>query len=220
MMVPSLLPPRWAERLLDASGADPELREVVLGDLFQEFTERAHFDGADAARRWYAAEALRTVPHLIGQWATRLRVLDALKLAGAVLISYCVVVLIGATFAGVIRLGLSAWMLDPEIGRFAPYEALVRVSGLVTLILVSATMAVAGGYTAARVGFFAPLAAAFGLGVFWCSLMLSALAFMHGKGVETQQPFMSGLAAVALVIGGTVAGGVLRVCTSGSSRAP
>jgi hypothetical protein len=74
-------------------------------------------------------------------------------------------------------------------------------------------MAVAGGYTAARVAFFAPLAAAFGLGVFWCSLMLAALAFLHGQGIAIDQPFMSGLAAVALVIGGTMAGGVLRVAT-------
>ena len=66
-------PPRYAERLLEALGADPYLREVVLGDLAEEHALRAQWEGEPAARRWYDREGLRAVPFLLRGWWRRLR---------------------------------------------------------------------------------------------------------------------------------------------------
>jgi hypothetical protein len=53
-------PPRAAERLL-ALSLPPADRHAVLGDLCEEFLDRADRDGAAAARRWYLAQVRRSV---------------------------------------------------------------------------------------------------------------------------------------------------------------
>lgn len=49
-------PPKWAERLVTWSVGDDD-RDAALGDLAEEFAERATRDGARAARRWYWRQA-------------------------------------------------------------------------------------------------------------------------------------------------------------------
>jgi hypothetical protein len=63
--------PPPAEGWLRALGADPAFAEAVLGDLAEEFAERAARDGVGPARRWYAREALRSAPHLLRSWLRR-----------------------------------------------------------------------------------------------------------------------------------------------------
>ncbi|HEX7242371.1 MAG TPA: permease prefix domain 2-containing transporter, partial [Longimicrobiaceae bacterium] len=58
-------PPRTAERLLEALGAEPELRDALLGDLAEDFATRAADQGERAARRRYWREALRAAPYLL-----------------------------------------------------------------------------------------------------------------------------------------------------------
>ena len=58
-------PPTAAETLLAGCLADPELGDAVLGDLAEEWAERAADDGAPAADGWYRSQALRTAPHLL-----------------------------------------------------------------------------------------------------------------------------------------------------------
>jgi hypothetical protein len=53
------------ERLLAGIGADPEFIEAVVGDLAEEYAERAERDGVGVARAWYAREWLRTAPHVL-----------------------------------------------------------------------------------------------------------------------------------------------------------
>jgi hypothetical protein len=53
--------PRLAERLLTWSLA-PDERAAVLGDLAEEFSERADWTGGPAARRWYWRQALSSIP--------------------------------------------------------------------------------------------------------------------------------------------------------------
>lgn len=57
-----------AERLLQSLGAEHDFAEAVLGDLAEEYAIRTARDGAAAARRWYAREALRSAPHLVWSW--------------------------------------------------------------------------------------------------------------------------------------------------------
>ena len=66
-------PPRAVESILKGLGADPYLTDVILGDLAEEFDERAAFDGEAQARRWYTSEAIRSVPHLLRSAFGRLR---------------------------------------------------------------------------------------------------------------------------------------------------
>jgi hypothetical protein len=56
---------RRAERTLQALGVDRAFAEDLLGDLAEEYALRAAHDGVASARRWYAAEALRAMPHLV-----------------------------------------------------------------------------------------------------------------------------------------------------------
>jgi predicted permease len=53
--------PRLAERVM-AWSLLPEDRDVVLGDLCEEFAARAEQDGAAAARRWYWTQVRRSLP--------------------------------------------------------------------------------------------------------------------------------------------------------------
>ena len=54
------------ERILHALGAHPSFADAVLGDLAEERARREQEQGRMAARWWYAREALRAVPHLLG----------------------------------------------------------------------------------------------------------------------------------------------------------
>lgn len=63
--------PSTLERLLLAIGADPGFADAVLGDLAEERALRTARDGKAAARAWYIAEALRSVPHLLQSRARR-----------------------------------------------------------------------------------------------------------------------------------------------------
>jgi hypothetical protein len=57
------------------------LEDHVLGDLAEEFVVRVARDGAFAAWVWYHGEALRTAPHLLGDWLRQLRARDARTMA-------------------------------------------------------------------------------------------------------------------------------------------
>jgi hypothetical protein len=98
----SATPPRF-DRVLISLGCPPGFVADLLGDLRQEYTERAASDGRFAARLWYAREILRSTPHLVwnavraGTPATRVR-LAAYCLAGIATLSV-------ATIAWVTRNG-------------------------------------------------------------------------------------------------------------------
>ena len=53
------------ERFLCAIGIDSDLIEAAVGDLTEEFADRAERDGARAARVWCAREVVRSMPHVI-----------------------------------------------------------------------------------------------------------------------------------------------------------
>lgn len=54
-----------SERFLCSIGIDADLIEAAVGDLAEEFADRAERDGARAARVWYAREVVRSMPHVI-----------------------------------------------------------------------------------------------------------------------------------------------------------
>jgi predicted permease len=64
-------PPRWARRLL-ALTARREDRGYMLDDLQEEFATRAERDGLAAARRWYRAQVVASLPHALARRFDRL----------------------------------------------------------------------------------------------------------------------------------------------------
>ena len=57
-------PPWFTERLLDSCIEDSELSATVLGDLTEEWHQRAACEGPRAASWWYRKQAARSVVHL------------------------------------------------------------------------------------------------------------------------------------------------------------
>jgi hypothetical protein len=57
--------PRLAERVLLALGSDPDFITDLLGDLSEEYADRAASNGVWAARSWCACEVMRSTPHLV-----------------------------------------------------------------------------------------------------------------------------------------------------------
>ena len=74
--------PPQLDRVLISLGCQPWFINDLLGDLRQEYTERATCDGRFAAALWYGSEILRSTPHLVwnavrgGTPATRLRLAE------------------------------------------------------------------------------------------------------------------------------------------------
>lgn len=58
---PARMPSRLAERLLGSLIRDDDWREAVLGDLREEFAERARREGLRPARRWHSRQVVRLV---------------------------------------------------------------------------------------------------------------------------------------------------------------
>jgi hypothetical protein len=58
-------PPWFTERLLDSFIAHPEVAEDMLGDLAEEWHERAERQGPRAASWWYRKQVARSVVHLV-----------------------------------------------------------------------------------------------------------------------------------------------------------
>ncbi|MEA2765121.1 MAG: hypothetical protein QOK07_1525, partial [Gemmatimonadaceae bacterium] len=54
-----------SDRPLLALGSDPSFIADLLGDLSEEYADRAASDGNFAARVWYVRELVRSTPHLV-----------------------------------------------------------------------------------------------------------------------------------------------------------
>jgi hypothetical protein len=193
-------PPRALESILKGLGADPYLSEVILGDLAEEYTERATFDGRVEARRWYIGEALRSVPHLLRSAMIRLRVGDVPRLIGNALFAWLALLPVGLTLyalvAGVLRVLAIEWTIPPtpqNTGFVVLAMCAMPISGLV------------GGYVAAWRNARAPLIGALAFGVVLTSINLIA-------GLIAQSPISFGMrfAALAMFNVTAVVGGLIR----------
>jgi len=193
-------PPRAVESILKGLGADPYLADVVLGDLAEEFDERAAFDGEEEARRWYASEALRSIPHLLRSAFGRLRVGDIPRLIGNALFAWLALLPLSltawVTVAGVLRLLGINWSLQP----------LPQNAGFTAFVMLAMPLAgLFGGYIAAWRHSRAPLIGALSFGVVLTSINLIA-------GLIAPSPLHTSyrIAALAMFNIGAIAGGLIR----------
>jgi hypothetical protein len=213
-MTKLMRPPRWAERLLETTGADPEFRDGIIGDMNEEFMIRASYDGPHAARRWYAREALRTLPHLLRDWKSRFGLKDAKYLGGVIIESYCVVAVSALVLLGILAGLLTA--IDVDLGSdFPGNNPYLHRLGIPGALILAASCSLIGGYFAAWKGQRAPLASAAGLGVFWCSIALVGVALVRtaaSVGMPSTDWWM--FAEMLVVLCGTVGGGILRLATA------
>jgi hypothetical protein len=195
-------PPRTAERLLAALGADPELRDLFLGDLAEEHAIRAAYDGERAARRWYWREAFRVAPYLLRDAAGRLRGRDVARLAVAVLTAYlCATIVGGVVYAAAVRTVM-------PLG-FGP-------GTLSALLALNVATHVLGGYIAAALDGRRPLVAALALGLAWSGARLVITA---ADGNDTPDwAVWVGAGRLALSVAAVALGGVLRVAPARGAR--
>lgn len=199
-------PPRTAELLLAALGADADFRDAVLGDLAEEFTIRTAWDGIGAARRWYYREALRAAPHLLRNGLRRMRPRDVAHLAGLLVTSHVLVLVLAAFVAAM------AGSVLATLG-VAPGPQLHPGGGVTRLLLgltVGAVTAVTGGYIAAWLNARAPLVSSLALGAVWACGNIAVLAAFGAT------PVWYRIAAPVLAICGTAVGGIVRVGVSQS----
>ena len=192
-------PPRALESILKGLGADPYLSEVILGDLAEEYTERATFDGRVEARRWYIGEALRSVPHLLRSAMIRLRVGDVPRLIGNALFAWLALLPVGLTLyalvAGVLRVLAIEWTIPPT----------PQNTGFVVLAMLAMPIAgIIGGYIAAWRNPRAPLIGAVAFGVVLTSInLIAGLLFPSPLSVGLRLLAL-GMFNVAAIIGGTI----------------
>jgi len=199
-------PPRRVELLLEALGVPTPFRELLLGDLAEEFALRADRDGLGAARRWYYRESIRATPYLLRSWIRRVRARDLTHLGGVVLSSYVFLAMLGGFLAATVLSVVVAFGLAPDLRLLRPGDPLLLAIGLP----LGVAGAMTGGYIAAWLHHRAPLVGALALGVVWSCVDLSVLA------IATSAPLWYWLAVPIVVLVGTATGGALRVCTSRS----
>jgi hypothetical protein len=205
----AIRPPRAAEVILESLGAKPEFRDSLLGDLAQEFSERAEHDGPRAARGWYYREAVRATPHLLRSWSHGLHVRDLTHLAGVAASAWTTVLMVALLIGGVIQGSMRAlgfaWTMRPIL----PGDPRIYTIGLTAGVIGGAL----GGYAAAWLDRKIPLVAALATGTIWACVNVSAALIAR----DMATPVGYRIAApIALIIGGAI-GGVLRVCTARSS---
>jgi hypothetical protein len=171
-------PPRPAERLLEALGAEAEFRDGLLGDLAEEHAIRAAWDGARAADRWYRREALRVAPHLLRDAARRLGWRDLRRFARVALTSYLFANLVHITFAGAAIRGVELLNGRLHMVRGSPplefsWAHPIRGAATLALLLTFTALApVLSGFIAASMEDDAPVYPALALGAAQLGLLL------------------------------------------------
>lgn len=210
-------PPRTIESLLASLGADTDFRDGVIGDLAEEFAQRADLDGASAARRWYYREAARATPHMLYSSLRHMGMKGVWHRLGIVASAYSITLFttllpmsIVVSFAK--RLGVpiaGAWM-----------HILASTSGVLGVLLFDIAQATFGGWVAASLDSETPLIGAGMLGVLWVSLLLAleatAQTVWHPAPPVLPVPLWYRSIVIMLIPICTTAGGILRV----RSRAP
>jgi hypothetical protein len=200
--------PPVAETLLRGFIADPDLREAVLGDLAEEWNERAADDGAGAAGAWYRRQALRTAPHLLAAWWRHTEAAELWRTLGRAALVLAAAVPLGAlTFVGVLWAtgGLHGW--PPGAGRDAT---------ALWMILAGAGPAIAGGLVIAARSRRAPMIATLLLALGWIPVtVVPALAFPTPPG----PPVWLCLAFPATLSLATVVGGAAATLLGWPDRA-
>ncbi|MEO5814658.1 MAG: hypothetical protein ABIT20_05200 [Gemmatimonadaceae bacterium] len=195
-----IAPPLTVERLLAGLSARTSFRDGVLGDLAEEFSERAERDGPSVARHWYYREALRAAPHLALDWVRTLDVREVRRLVNAVFGAYFLTLLLGWFMMSVVdstmeMLGYDAW----------PVAVMHGPAMLILSLADAAAIGLLTGYCGASLDKKTPIVSAVLLG-FLVAVPNMAMAYAFNSG----DPFYRPIAGILMIVG-AIAGGVLNV---------
>jgi hypothetical protein len=205
-------PPRTAERILLSLGAEPDFRDGVIGDLAEEFVERAGRDGVSAARRWYYREAIRATPHLLRSWMRSAHRQELARIGGGVVTAYTILLItVGVTLA-MTRSVAAGLGFSLRTSILPPSDATLSPLVFACLLLLGAAVWMFAGYLAAwldaRTPFISAMAlAAAGLGV----AIVVGVAAHRGGPVLGVPVLLRFAASIVQVFGGTIAGAIVRV---------
>jgi len=200
-------PPRAVESILKGLGADPYLVDVILGDLAEEYAQRAAFDSEEEARRWYTTEALRSVPHLLRSALGRLRVGDVPRLVGNAVLAWLALLPVGLTigvvFLGVMRLMGIDWAQTG--GGILGNWTSIQLPFVIAAMLAMPLSGFAGGYVAGLLNRRAPLIGSAAFGAVWTSINVIAGLF-----APSPLPTSYRIVALAMFNIAAIAGGLVR----------
>lgn len=196
-----IAPPLTAERLLEGLSPKSDFRDGILGDLAEEFAERAESEGAAAAKRWYYREAVGVAPHLLYALVRSLRFHDVRRLAKVFFGSYFLVMVLITVLHAMIRGTLETLGIPVEF--FARTPRGNYAAGDLALV---APIAFLYGFFAASLDKKTPLASAILFGMFWASLS-SVLALIFSTGA----PMWYLIGGTSLTLAGTTVGGMIQV---------
>jgi hypothetical protein len=197
-------PPRFAEALLEAFGADLTFRDAILGDMAQEHAQRVERHGERAAHLWYYRQAAMTAPHLLRNWFAGAQLGDARRLLNVAGLAYVMTLMINAgIFFGTIAVASAiAPGSKPTTGPF----------GLLMLGGLTFWSPICAGYLIATFEEAKPMTAAVALAVLWGTLQIVAAIVVYFAGELTLDiPTWMRMAAVPLIMGLCVLGGAIRV---------
>jgi len=197
-------PPRVAEAILESLGAVPAFRDAVIGDMSQEFSERALTGGERAARRWYWRETLWAVPHLIGNWLQHARLRDARRRLSVAGLAYALTAVLGMTVS--FTLVAVAGVFHLNVGALPAWVFLLLRVGSVWMLPVFA------GWIAASLDDDAPMLAALAAGVLWAALLLATGVVVDLRATG----HLLGISVLARSIAMTL--GILAALTGGAMR--
>jgi len=197
-------PPRTAEAILEGLSAKSDFRDGILGDLAEEFSERAERDGMDAARRWYYRESFRAAPHLLLDWVLSLRVREVRRLVNVLFTSYFLVTILITLLTFMTRYALQSFGIATDLLVLSPSQA-APTRGFI----LGALTGVLAGYFTASLDTKTPLASAIAFGV-----LNSLPAVVWSLAVGTiEQTWYSVAATIVCIVGATV-GGILQIQNS------
>jgi hypothetical protein len=210
-----IAPPLAIERLLGGLGAQSEFRDVLLGDLAEEFASRAETDGVASATRWYRREAMRAAPHLVRSWLRSVRRGDLGHLAGVVATAYTGALVLNITLMATVFGVVTS--LGYRVAQLPSSNVIAMTLILSTFSLFAGIFAGVGGYLAAWLDSRAPLVTATTLGLLLFLQPFITRLLLAGPAAH-RFPSWYLNAVPVLELTGAIAGGLL--CVGARQRAP
>jgi hypothetical protein len=209
-------PPRFTERLLDSFIESSELSADMLGDLSEEWHERAEREGRSAASWWYRRQAAKSVAHLLRSGWGRA---PTPALVGAALVAGSLLLLCTAgagSMTAIADLGLSMLGNGSDgVGQTLPLTATAPAVWAARALIAAFACGLIGGLI---VGWFARRAAMAQvtlLAVLWVPYALVLQAF-----VPDGWPGWYGLTLPAVLALATLVGGVAGIVLRRSRKRP
>ena len=203
--------PLIVERLLEGLSPATPFRDAIIGDLAEEFRQRAESDGPGSARAWYYREAVRLVPHLLSASLRSFRGGDLPQLANVLLMS---LVLSALTLFFALLTGtsvMSALGYTAKTTADGPVGLVMTAIGLVAVGVSS----IVGGAVAASLDRRTPFATAVMSGIFYLTANVS-LSLLAPRVILPPRAINE-----VVIVVGAIIGGVLRArATPMSGREP